>query len=332
MKVIKKILKGIFVIILIVVVAVMGFFAFMIFDNSNSENYVKATYEVSAEEKVKIILDCDNSLGSFGDVDDGLVLSYLLNKPEAELLGVTTTFGGDGYKHKYTVNMLETAGREDIPVYQGEQSANEGITAAARFLAETAAKYPGEVTIIATGPVGNLQAAYDVDNNFYDNVKQIIIMGGYVEELTAKSEKIDELNISSDAEAAYGLLHSSADVTIITVTAREDALFLMRDFKKLQYFPISWEFFTVLWTAENRLTTGNNYFIAGDMMAAIYAFHPEYFESGKEYISPSVQNLQTGYLNISRKGETKLVTVVGGIYEVKEYYDDMFINLNRQGR
>ncbi len=93
MKVIKSIFKGIFIIVLIAAVALIGFFGVMILNNSNSIDYVKEPYNVADEEKVKVILDCDNSLGSFGEVDDGLVLSYLLSKPEAELLGVTTTFG-----------------------------------------------------------------------------------------------------------------------------------------------------------------------------------------------------------------------------------------------
>ena len=42
----------------------------------------------------KIIHDCDCTFGINGcDVDDGLALLYLLGDPEAEVLGVTTTYG-----------------------------------------------------------------------------------------------------------------------------------------------------------------------------------------------------------------------------------------------
>ena len=73
-------------------------------------------------------------------------------------------------------NMINDAGRTDIPVMQGEQSRGDGATDAAFFLAETVAKYPGEVTIIAAGPLGNIDAASRVDGNFYNNVKEIVII------------------------------------------------------------------------------------------------------------------------------------------------------------
>ena len=44
----------------------------------------------------KIIHDCDCTFGINGcDVDDGLALLYLLGDPEAEILGVTTTYGNN---------------------------------------------------------------------------------------------------------------------------------------------------------------------------------------------------------------------------------------------
>ncbi len=332
MKVIKSIFKGIFIIVLIAAVALIGFFAVMILNNSNSIDYVKETYNVADEEKVKIILDCDNSLGSFGEVDDGLVLSYLLSKPEAELLGVTTTFGNAAYDHKYTVNMLEKAGRTDIPAYQGEQSAYEGVTEAAKFLAETVAKYPGEVTIIAVGPLGNLQAAYEVDNKFFENVGQIVIMGGQTGELILGDEQIDEFNFSSDHQAAYTVLNSGANITILTEQACSDALFMFKDFQKLKNFPVTWKFFSVFWTALNKVNTGNNYFIAWDMMPAVYVFNPEYFENKQVYFNSSLDDLQNGYLRISEEGEGAIINVPEGLYNLQAFYQDMFISLNRQGR
>ena len=44
----------------------------------------------------KIIHDCDCTFGINGcDVDDGLALLYLLGDGQAEVLGVTTTYGNN---------------------------------------------------------------------------------------------------------------------------------------------------------------------------------------------------------------------------------------------
>lgn len=332
MKVVKKIIKAILIVILSIVVLVAGFFSVIILNNSNSEQYIKEKYQVNEEDKVKVILDCDNSLGSFWEVDDGLVLSYLLNKPEADLLGITTTFGNKTYDHKYTVNMLEKANRTEIPLYKGEQTPDDGITDAAIFLAETVAKYPGEVSIIAAGPVGNLAAAYEYDNNFYNNVKQITVMGGYTEDLTMGNREIDELNLSADYMATYEMLHSGAKVTVMTGQACLDAPFTFKDFTKLKNFPADWEFQCVFWTVLNKLGTGNNYFVVWDMLPTIYIFHPEYFEDNQVYVSSTLEDLQDGYLKISEDSSGAKINVPEGIYDKDAFFDDMFVNLNRQGR
>ena len=50
----------------------------------------------------KIIHDCDCTFGIQGcDVDDGLALIYLLGDPDAEVLGVTTTFGNNQIDRVY---------------------------------------------------------------------------------------------------------------------------------------------------------------------------------------------------------------------------------------
>lgn len=44
-------------------------------------------------DKLRLIMDCDCTMGVPGcDVDDSLALLYVLDCPEAELLGVTCSF------------------------------------------------------------------------------------------------------------------------------------------------------------------------------------------------------------------------------------------------
>ena len=70
----------------------------------------------------KIIFDCDNTFGVKDcDVDDGLALMYLLGNREAQLLGITSTYGNSSLDVVQAVNlrMLEELGRRDIPVKRG---------------------------------------------------------------------------------------------------------------------------------------------------------------------------------------------------------------------
>lgn len=330
MKIIKLIGKIVLSILLIIIVCILGFFTLKTFISNN--DFVEVSYVVPDEDKIKVILDCDNSLGSYWEVDDGLVLSYLLSKPEADIIGITTTFGNRTYDHKYTENMLKKAGRTEIPLYKGEQTPDEGITDAARFLAEAVAKYPGEITIIAAGPVGNLEAAAQVDPNFYKNVKQITVMGGYTEDLSLGNMDVPELNLSADYKATQAMIESGARVTIMTGQACLDAPFNFKDFPKLRNFPYFWKFQCVFWTSLNKLGTGNNYFVMWDLLPTIYVFHPEFFEDNNVYVNSTISDLEKGMLKISESQEGYLINIPDGIDDTEGFYNDLFINLNRQGR
>ena len=65
----------------------------------------------------KIIHDCDCTFGINGcDVDDGLALLYLLGDPEAEVLGVTTTYGNNTLEKVYenTKKFVKKIGHDEL--------------------------------------------------------------------------------------------------------------------------------------------------------------------------------------------------------------------------
>lgn len=334
MKIIKGFFKTVLALVLTVIVLVAAFFAYMIFRPAKikGEYLTDETYEVKDEYKTKVILDCDNSLGSFWEVDDGLVLSYLLNKPEAELLGITTTFGNRTYDHKYTINQLKQAGREDVPLFKGEQTPLDGKTEAAEFIAEQVAKYPGEVTIIAAGPVGNIAAASVIYPDLFDEVREIVIMGGYTEDLSLGSREIDELNLSADYEATYKIINSGAKVTIMTGQACLDAPFYFSDLNKLENFPYNWKFFLLFWTCLQKLGLGNDYFVLWDLLPTVYVFHPEYFDENIVHINSTLDDLEKGMLKITDDESAPQINLPEGIADKESFFFDLFIQWNKQGR
>mgnify|MGYP000839380351 CR=1 FL=1 len=85
----------------------------------------------------KIIHDCDCTFGINGcDVDDGLALLYLLGDPEAEVLGVTTTYGNNTLEKVYenTKKFVKKIGHDELRVYKGGATSGETESEAAHYL------------------------------------------------------------------------------------------------------------------------------------------------------------------------------------------------------
>jgi len=166
-----------------------------------------------------IIYDCDNTFGvPERPVDDGLALLYLLGKPQAQLLGVTTTYGNSsvGVVYDNTQRMLRDLGKAQIPVLRGGASKENRQSEAAEFLVEQAGRHQGELKILATGALTNLCAAYELDRAFFSRVKEIVLMGGITEPLFLNGAKLDELNFSCDPEASYCVLTRGRNISIAT--------------------------------------------------------------------------------------------------------------------
>ena len=66
-------------------------------------------------DKLKILFDTD--IGT--DVDDALALTFLLNEPRCELLGITTCTGEAEERAKLASMLCLYANRPDIPIYPG---------------------------------------------------------------------------------------------------------------------------------------------------------------------------------------------------------------------
>lgn len=71
----------------------------------------------------KIILDLDTG------IDDTLALSYILGSEDAELIGITGTYGNvlleTGIRND--LNLLEMYGRPDIPVFKGVPHPSDAV-------------------------------------------------------------------------------------------------------------------------------------------------------------------------------------------------------------
>ena len=76
--------------------------------------------------KKRIVFDCDCTMGVEGcDVDDGLALLYLLGCPEAELLGITASYGNSRMDVVWDTigTVVRETGLTGIPVRRGAETA-----------------------------------------------------------------------------------------------------------------------------------------------------------------------------------------------------------------
>lgn len=257
----------------------------------------------------KVILDCDMTMGVNGcDVDDGLAMMYLLGSPEVEFMGLTATYGNN--RLDVVVKTMETVlseiKRPDIIVKKGGAKAGEYDSEAAEFLAEMANRYPGEISILATGSLTNLRGAYEKDNTFFDKIKEIVLMGGITETLVFEKNIMDELNFSCDPLAAYTVLTKGKNVSTMTGNNCLKVLFTRAEYQ--QFFRsgnpaaeyIRWK--TDYWFDNNDDDYGIKGFYNWDVTSAVYLVHPEIFSDHKEKLLVSEEDLKRGYLRKDEVG------------------------------
>jgi len=198
----------------------------------------------------KVIFDTDFVMPP---ADDGLALLLALSSPELEILGVTTVAGNESMEKATAdaLRLLEIAGRPEIPVYKGANmpllhEKSEYATrvhgrwwsddppapppggfarkapergSAMDFIVRTVMARPGEVSILAIGPLTNVAMAIRQEPGFAERVKQIVIMGGAVAELPDGAGNITpnaEFNFWVDPEAAKAVLRSAIPVIVLS--------------------------------------------------------------------------------------------------------------------
>src|SRR6266436_6166875 len=141
----------------------------------------------------KVIIDTD--IGD--DIDDAFAVAVALRSPELQILGITTTFGDTETRAKLLDRFLAEVGRPEIPVAAGASSppksnftqrryaeadrfAKPSHPDAVAFLLDQIRRNPGQITLIAIGPLMNIGAAIDQDPATFRKLKRIIMMGGSI--------------------------------------------------------------------------------------------------------------------------------------------------------
>lgn len=177
----------------------------------------------------RVVLDTDLAMGAPGsDIDDGFALALAVADPGIDLDLVTTVAGNTDVvtATTLTLELLERLGRGDVPVHRGaahpllrpparQGSAPAGVavrepasTLAAAALVEHVRRHPGEITLVAIGPLTNVALAVRLDPVFARDLRRLVVMGGQF--LTGPHDVAmpGEFNLWCDPEAAQVVLGS----------------------------------------------------------------------------------------------------------------------------
>jgi purine nucleosidase len=203
-------------------------------------------------ERVPLVLDVDTG------TDDALALAYAIASPEIELVAITTVAGNVDVE-KTTANtnsVLDWLAAGDVPVHRGASRPlvrphrdaiyfhDEGGLGGARLPTSTrsigadrgpaalirlARQRPGELTLVALGPLTNLAIALNVEPRLPELLKSVVIMGGAYT-VPGNTTPAAEFNILVDPEAANQVFAASfptltavgLDVTEQVALTRDD--------------------------------------------------------------------------------------------------------------
>lgn len=184
----------------------------------------------------KIILDTDPG------IDDAMAVFFAFQSAEIEVLGLTTVYGNVPVtmSAQNALTLCELAG-QDIPVtkgvgmpWVGPESGyaqfvhgQDGFgdinfppskrqldpRSSAQYIVDMARQYPGEITLVAIGPLGNLALALRLEPELPKLIKDVKIMGGAAF-VAGNVTPVAEANIWNDCFAAEIVFSADWDITM----------------------------------------------------------------------------------------------------------------------
>ncbi|WP_145495194.1 nucleoside hydrolase [Yersinia bercovieri] len=214
---------------------------------------------------MRLIIDCDPGNGVPGaNVDDGLALALAIAAPEIALELITIVAGNTPSEVGFSVahDLVNRLGLS-VPIVRGASQAlveppepwrdkldngatKSGLTAlwqqtarppvvapnaplAAHAIGELICNNPGEITLVAIGPLTNIAHAMQLYPQLASSVAEIAIMGGVFN----VDGYLKDTNFGLDPEAAHMVLTSGANITLAPLDVTTQTQLLHQDLDKI---------------------------------------------------------------------------------------------------
>ena len=213
----------------------------------------------------RLIIDCDPGNGIAGaNVDDGLALALALAAPEISLELITTVSGNTPGEVGYSVALdfvrrfnassdvargassalvepaapwrrqldgkVDSAGLRHLwNDVQAPETVPDVAPLAVQKMGELICSHPGEITLVAIGPLTNVALAMQLYPQMASAVKQIVIMGGAFN----VPGYLKDTNFGLDPEAARAVLTSGANIALVPMDVTTRTMMTHADLDQL---------------------------------------------------------------------------------------------------
>ena len=195
-------------------------------------------------------------------VDDAMALYFALAHPAIDVVGITTTFGNVTVEQAATNALYLTAiAGKTIPVTKGVATpwvkpgeappafihGADGLgnlpsrvattnqldpRSSAQFIVDMARAHPGEITLVAVGPLGNLSLALKLEPQLPKLLKEVILMAGTVTE-PGNVSPVAEANVWNDPHAADHVFSAGWKLTMVGLDVTHRVILPLALFKKI---------------------------------------------------------------------------------------------------
>ena len=219
------------------------------------------TLASSAAPPQRIIIDTDPG------VDDALAILLALRSPELKVEAITPVAGNVplDYTLPNALRLVEIAGRTDVPVAAGASHplvrnlitaahvhGNNGLAGvdfpppkikpvhetATEIIRRLVRANPGEITIVAVGPLTNVATVLRADPGLSGLLRSIVIMGGSLS--GGNVTPAAEFNLYADPEAARIVFDAGVPLIMVGLDVTRKVLFTPDHLKVLQAGATPW--------------------------------------------------------------------------------------------
>jgi len=292
----------------------------------------------------RIIIDTDPG------IDDALTFLFALASPEIKLEALTTTQGNVTLEKatRNALSVLDLARATHIPVVQGsvlplvqplrasadvhgesglgnsklpEPRTKPIVGHAVDFLIEKILAEPNDITIFPIGPLTNIAMAIRKEPKFAKAVKELVIMGGAIQE-AGNMSPLAEFNIYVDPHAAHIVFHSGIPITLIPLDVTQKCLFKQEHINRLL-----------------KINSPISKFIRDAVQVYVKASYDRGFDGCALHdpltlatiIAPELLTLKEYYVDVDISGGVSMGKTFADIYNITKKPANMKVGMNVRG-